>query len=85
MRNAILPQSTAFALSLGHVVSGAVLVEVIFGYPGIGSLLFLAIREFDYFVISGIVLIVIVAIALAMMIIDLVYPLIDPRITYAKA
>lgn len=85
VRNAILPQSTAFALSLGHVVSGAVLVEVIFGYPGIGSLLFLAIREFDYFVISGIVLIVIVAIALAMMIIDLVYPLIDPRITYAKA
>ena len=39
VRNAILPQSTAFALSLGHVVSGAVLVEVIFGYPGIGSLL----------------------------------------------
>jgi peptide/nickel transport system permease protein len=60
-------------------------VEVIFGYPGIGSLLFLAIREFDYFVISGIVLIVIVAIALAMMVIDLIYPLIDPRITYQGA
>ena len=85
VRNAILPQSTALALSLGHVVSGAVLVEVIFGYPGIGSLLFLAIREFDYFVISGIVLMVILAIALAMLVIDLIYPLIDPRITYQKA
>ncbi len=85
VRNAILPQSTALALSLGHVVSGAVLVEVIFGYPGIGTLLYLAIREFDYFVISGIVLMVILAIALAMLLMDLVYPLIDPRITYQRA
>jgi len=85
IRNAILPQSTALGLSLGHVVSGSVLVEVIFGYPGLGSLLYLAIKEFDYFVISGIVLMVILAIAIAMLVLDLIYPLIDPRITYQKA
>jgi len=85
IRNAILPQSTSLALSLGHIVSGAVLVEVIFGYPGVGSLLFLAIREFDYFVITGIVFMVIVAIALAMLLMDLIYPVLDPRIKYSAA
>src|SRR5207244_11128522 len=50
LRNAILPQVTALALALGQVLSGAVLVEVIFGYPGIGTLLFEAIRENDHFV-----------------------------------
>ncbi len=48
VRNAILPQLTAVALALGQIMSGAVLVEVIFGYPGIGTVLFQAIRENDY-------------------------------------
>ena len=47
LRNAMLPQTTALALALGQILSGAVLVEVIFGYPGIGTLLFQAIREND--------------------------------------
>ena len=59
LRNTLLPQTTALALSLGYVVSGAVLVEVVFGYPGIGTLLFRAIQTFDYFVIYGIVLMLI--------------------------
>ena len=54
MRNALLAQVTALALSLGSVVSGAVLVEVIFNYPGLGSLLYVAIRGQDYFVIQGV-------------------------------
>lgn len=82
LRNAILPQVTALAIALGYVVSGSVLVEVVFGYPGIGSLLYKAISGSDYFVIYGIVFIVILAISLATLIIDLVYPLLDPRITY---
>jgi peptide/nickel transport system permease protein len=49
MRNALLPQVTALALSMGHVVSGAVLVEVIFNYPGLGALLYNAVRGQDYF------------------------------------
>jgi peptide/nickel transport system permease protein len=82
VRNAILPQFTSVALALGHVVSGSVLVEVVFGYPGIGSLLYQAIGGSDYFVIYGIVFMVILTIGLATLIIDLTYPLLDPRISY---
>ena len=67
---------------LGQILSGAVLVEVIFGYPGIGALLFQAIRENDYFLIQGIVFTVIVALGLATFILDVVYPWLDPRISY---
>jgi len=82
VRNAILPQVTALAIALGHVVSGAVLVEVVFGLPGIGSLLYKAISGSDYFVIYGVVFMIILAIGLATTVLDLVYPLLDPRITY---
>lgn len=82
LRNALLPQTTSLALSLGYIVSGAVLVEVVFGYPGVGTVLYQAIRLFDYFVIYGVVMMLILAIALATLIIDLLYPLLDPRITY---
>jgi peptide/nickel transport system permease protein len=80
LRNAVLPQFTSLALALGHIVSGALLVEVIFTYPGVGSLLFAAIRGADYFVIYGIVFMVVLTLALATLIIDLAYPLLDPRI-----
>ena len=82
LRNALLPQVTALALSLGNIVSGALLVEVIFTYPGVGSLLFKAIQGADYFVIYGIVFMVVLAIGLATMIVDLAYPLLDPRIRH---
>jgi peptide/nickel transport system permease protein len=84
IRNALLPQLTALALALGNIVSGAVLVEVIFQYPGVGSLLYQSIRASDYFMIQGVVFIIIVAIGFATLILDLVYPLLDPRISYAK-
>ncbi len=80
MRNALLAQVTALALSLGSVVSGAVLVEVIFNYPGLGSLLYNAIRGQDYFVIQGVVLMLIVSLAFLLFLVDLIYPLLDPRI-----
>jgi peptide/nickel transport system permease protein len=85
VRNALLPQATGLALSLGQIVSGAVLVEVIFGYPGIGTVLYQAIRENDHFLIQGIVFTVIIALGLATLILDAVYPLLDPRISYRKA
>jgi peptide/nickel transport system permease protein len=84
LRNAILPQFTSLAIALGAVVSGSVLVEVVFGLPGIGTLLYKAITGSDFFVIYGIVFIIIFAIALATLIIDLVYPLLDPRISYRR-
>ncbi len=80
IRNAFLSQITALALQLGAVVSGAVLVEVIFNYPGLGSLLYVAIRGQDYFVIQGVVLMLIVSLAGLLFLVDLIYPLLDPRI-----
>lgn len=84
IRNALLPQVTALALALGTIVAGAVLVEVIFGYPGIGTVLYQAIRGSDYYLVQGIVFVVIVTIGLATFILDLIYPLLDPRITYRR-
>ena len=84
LRNAMLPQLTHLALTLSHIVSGAILVEVIFAYPGIGYRLYQAIHAKDYFVIQGIVLLLSVSIAFTMLIMDLIYPLIDPRIRPAK-
>jgi peptide/nickel transport system permease protein len=85
IRNALLPQVTALALSLGGIVGGAVLVEVIFGYPGIGTVLYQGIRGSDYYLVQGIVFVVIVSIGLATFILDIVYPLLDPRITYRRS
>jgi peptide/nickel transport system permease protein len=85
VRNALLPQITALALVLGHIVSGATLVEVIFAYPGVGTVLFHAIRESDFFLIQGVVFMVIVTLGLATFILDLCYPLLDPRITYRRS
>jgi peptide/nickel transport system permease protein len=84
MRNSLLPQVTGLALSLGFILSGALLVEVVFAYPGIGTTLFQAIRQTDYFVIQGIVFLIIVSIAFATFVLDVIYPLLDPRITYRR-
>jgi peptide/nickel transport system permease protein len=85
IRNTLLPQVTGLGLALGQIVSGAVLVEVVFGYPGIGTVLFAAIRQADWFLIQGLVFTLIVSIGLATLILDLIYPLLDPRITYRRA
>ncbi len=84
VRNAILPQVTAFAITLGTLVSGQVLVEYIFAYQGMGNVIFSAIRNQDFPVIQGASFLLIVMTALAVLIIDLIYPLIDPRITYER-
>lgn len=81
IRNAILPQMTALAVSIGTLVSGVVLVEVIFNYNGMGTLIYTAIREQDFNLIQGTSFILILTSALAVLIIDLSYPLIDPRIS----
>src|SRR5258708_6898639 len=85
VRNALLPQATALALALGEVLSGAVLVEVVFGYPGIGSVLYNAIKDFDYYLIQGIVFTIVVSIGFATMVLDIIYPLLDPRILHRRS
>ena len=81
IRNAILPQITALAVTIGTLVGGVVLVEVVFTYQGMGFLIYTAIRNQDYSLIQGTSFILIVTSALAVLIIDLIYPLIDPRIS----
>jgi peptide/nickel transport system permease protein len=83
-RNAMLPQITGLALSIGSLVGGALITEVVFSYPGIGNLLFRAIRQNDYPVIQGITLIIMVAVLLANFIMDIAYGFIDPRIRAAQ-
>lgn len=82
IRNSLLPQLTTLALSLGYVVAGTILVEIIFSYPGLGNQLYQAIQAKDYFVIQGILLMLIITIAVSTFVMDLIYPLIDPRITH---
>jgi peptide/nickel transport system permease protein len=85
IRNAILPQITVLALALGSIVSGAVLVEAIFSYPGLGFTLYQAIQNADYTLIQGITFLLVVAVGVAILILDLAYPLLDPRIRYDRA
>jgi peptide/nickel transport system permease protein len=84
-RNAMLPQITALGLTIGHILSGALLVEIVFSYPGIGNVLYHSIKSYDYFAIEGIVFGVIVSITIATLVLDLIYPKIDPRISYGRA
>ena len=84
IRNALLPQVTGLALAFSFIVSGSVLVELVFGYPGIGSLLARSISNLDYFTIYGVVLVLIMTIGVAMFIMDMIYPLLDPRIRYER-
>ena len=81
-RTAILPQVTVLALSIGGVFGGALITEILFGYPGIGTLIYRAILGSDYNLIMGTVSIAIVAVATATLVMDLLYPFIDPRIRY---
>jgi peptide/nickel transport system permease protein len=79
-RNAILPNVTGFALSLGFVVAGALLTEVVFSYPGIGFALLQAAQSSDYPLLQGIFLLIALAVLGANFIADLVYVLLDPRV-----
>ncbi|HVW91461.1 MAG TPA: ABC transporter permease [Devosia sp.] len=80
MRNAMLPQVTGFALALGTLVTSAIVVEGIFGLPGIGTVLQLAIQSNDFPVIYGIVLFITITVATLMVLLEFIYPLLDPRI-----
>jgi len=78
-RNALLPQVTGLALALGAVVAGAIVVEIVFSYPGLGTLTLSAIQNRDYFLIQGIFLFLITGVLIANFVIDIAYVVIDPR------
>ena len=78
-RNAVLPQVTGLALQLGVIVSGALVTEIVFSYPGIGKLLLAAIQNEDFFLLQGIFLFVIGGVLIANFLVDIAYVLVDPR------
>jgi peptide/nickel transport system permease protein len=78
-RNAILPNFASFAQALGFVVSGALIVELVFSYPGIGDVLLSAVSNEDYPMLEAIFLIIVLAVLAANFLADLVYVLLDPR------
>ncbi len=80
MRNALLPQLTGLGISLGSVFSGALITEYVFGIPGIGMISYKAILNFDYALIMGISMFSIVGVSVSALIVDLLYPLFDPRV-----
>ena len=82
IRNAMLPQATGLAISLGTILSGVVLVEIIFRYPGLGDALHRAIRRYDYSVISGLIYVIVLSLAFATFLIDVLYPRLDPRVRW---
>jgi len=82
MRNALLPQLTGLAMSLGAVFSGALIMEIVFGFPGLGMLTMAAVLRNDYSMIMGIAIYSIIGVAVAVFFMDLIYPLFDPRVRY---
>ncbi len=79
-RNSLLPQITGLTLSLGAIFSGALLIEILFSYPGMGLLMRSAASSGDYNMLYGTITMTIVAVATATLVLDLIYPLLDPRI-----
>ena len=83
MRNALVPQVTGLAMSLGAIFTGAIITEQVFGYPGLGTLLVSAVHTGDYNLVLGITSVSIVAVSVAVLAVDLLYPFLDPRVRTA--
>ena len=82
LKNAILPTITVIGMSVAFLFSGAALVETVFGWPGMGRLLITAISMRDYQVLTGIYLMISISVAVAMIAIDVLYSVVDPRVKY---
>ena len=80
IRNAMVPQLTSLAMTLGAIFSGTIITEQVFGYPGLGSLLVTAVNAGDSATTLAVSCIAVIAVATAIFVIDLVHPLVDPRV-----
>ena len=78
-RNALLPNLTGFAMSLGFVISGAILVEYVYNYPGVGFMLLQAVENEDYPLMQALFLLITVAVLIAIFISDILTAILDPR------
>ena len=78
-RNALLPSVTGFGMALGFVLSGSLLTEIVFSYPGLGYLLVQAVRNQDYALMQGLFLLITLAVLAANFLVDVTYVWLDPR------
>ncbi|HEY0444546.1 MAG TPA: ABC transporter permease, partial [Candidatus Limnocylindrales bacterium] len=78
--NALLPMVTLIAINLGYVIAGAITAEIVFNWPGLGTLTIEALDSLDYPVLQGIFLLVAVSVVLANFAADIVYGFLDPRV-----
>jgi peptide/nickel transport system permease protein len=83
-RNSMLPVLTMTGIWLGRVVTGAIFVELVFAYPGVGQLTYQALLARDYPVIQGVFLMVAISVLVVNFAVDLLYPKLDPRVSYAR-
>jgi peptide/nickel transport system permease protein len=83
-RNAILPSITSFSIALGLIVSGALLTEIVFNYPGIGFALFKGVQSNDYALVEGCFLVIALAVLFANFLFELIYVLLDPRVRHGR-
>jgi peptide/nickel transport system permease protein len=81
LRNAMLPITTLVALSLGYIVAGAILIETVFSWPGIGRAVYEAVLQRDYPMLQGAFLLLTISVVICNLIADLLYFKLDPRIT----
>ncbi len=78
----MLPTITVFGINLAYVISGVAIIEIVFAWPGMGRLMMTAISKRDYPLLMGIYLVLSVSIAVCMIVVDVIYAVIDPRIRY---
>jgi peptide/nickel transport system permease protein len=83
LRNALLPFVTIAGLQVSSFISGSVVTESVFSYPGIGRLIYTAILQRDYALIQGTTLLIVVAVTVINLVVDIIYAYLDPRISYA--
>ena len=84
-RNAVLPQIQSFALALGFIVGGTIVMEVVFSYPGVGKLLLDATNAKDYALMQGVFLVLTISVLVANLLADVAYGFLDPRTRQTEA
>lgn len=82
MRNAIIPTITVFGITLAYIITGVAMIEIVFAWPGMGRLMLDSITKRDYPTLSGIYLLLSISVAVMMIVVDVVYAWVDPRIRY---
>lgn len=83
-KNAILPTVTMFGITLAFLVTGVTLVEIVFSWPGTGRLTLTAINQRDYPTLMGVYMVMSISVAVVMVLVDIAYAFLDPRIRYDK-